>query len=34
MIDSSQLTDLATLLTVAGAGNMTSIARQLVPLAR
>ncbi len=32
MIDSSQLTDLATLLTVTGAGNMVSITRQLVPL--
>jgi len=34
MIDSSTLTDLATLLTVTGAGNMTTITRQLVPLAR
>lgn len=34
MIDSSQLTDLATLLTVTGAGNMTTVTRQLVPLAR
>ncbi len=34
MIDSSQLTDLATLLTCAGAGNLTSVMRQLVPLGK
>ena len=34
MIDSSQLTDLATVMTMLGAGAMTTITRQLVPLAR
>jgi hypothetical protein len=34
MIDSSQLTDLATVMAVTGAGNMTTVTRQLVPLAK
>lgn len=34
MIDSSALTDLASLITVTGAGNMTTITRQLVPLGK